>query len=780
MGFRFHGDGEEHMLPAATIGGATGVLVFILSTIALWNVGDAMLVAAIFGSAIGSGVFLTVYMNPEETDWFAELLSRKLPFLEKQVELFRKMNHQNVEAAQTKRRAALIRNMETFKANQIEYLGEFDPMATPDNPEEFTLDELEVLRNGPPYQAAIKAVVAEKRLRALENRCTEINELFGDETNVLMFTSEEYMNRNPKLRKMLRSQIHHQVNGGGDGSLGSGAEAALNIVGNSIGAYQRAAAQEGMRHSIECLRFGRAIHDLKSNERALLRAYYLLEAHGVVSIDALEQMQNSIVFADGNCVIGHTLKNPDKFDQHGMKLAENAIRGGIVGHDEAMQLATNKVRSLKDHENETIAELVRSTFEHGNSWATAKDVQNSQTYKPYEEGTADLLLGWYEDEIPVGFGGYESLITIARPGTGKTQSQVIPNLLTYPGSVIALDVKGELYETTAATRAEKFGKIIKLDLRDITASKTYNPLVHVNKEKAWTSARPVADLLFAAGNKKNKSGGDRYWEGRARDMVQAFIAYQLITSDHPTLTTILDMLSPSTEEFEDYIKAMANAGNRGLDRYANTLADMPEKQLGGIFDHARSTLSIFEDEDIEVLTNENSWNPSDLLLPGTSLYLCVPEGGIASYAPLLRLIIGQHLDMFDAPELGRPELPLTCFLDELPQLGFCEPIDKATELGRGRGVRLWMFAQDHEQITGTYGQGIIDRCAIEMYMKPADSTAEHLSRILGETEDFFTGEKKPLAPVHDLLGEKFSERIVVKTSGGKPISLTKRMAYQKD
>ena len=767
------------MLPAASVGGAIGVIIFILSTVAFGFGGDAVLGAALLGVMAGAGGFAAIHNNPEKADHLAAQLETKVPFLQKPISQFREKHRPNVEAARVKRRTTLIADMGTFKAEQIEYLGEFDPVATPDNSDDFTLDELEVLRDGAPYQLAKEAVATEKKRRAIESRCSDINNLFSDETNVLMFTSSEYMDRNPKLRKMLRSQIHHQVNGGaGSIDTSSGVSAAISIVGNSIGAYQRAGAQESMRGSIESLQFGRPIHDLKPDERAILRAYHLLEAYGLVSMDALAQIHNSIIFNDGNCVTGNTVNNPNKYDFYGMKLVEDAIRNGITRHDAAMQMGINKIRSLKDSENEEIAELVRSTFESGNSWATADDIARSQVYKHYEEGTADLLLGWYEDELPVGFGGFESLVTIARPGTGKTQSQVIPNMLTYPGSIIALDVKGELYDTTAQTRAEKFGKVIKLDLRDIAQSQQYNPLLHINSEKAWTATRPVASLLFALGGNKKNDENTNYWSSRARDMVQAFLAYQLLTSETPKIVTVLDMLSPSASEFAEYVMTMKRSGNRGLERYANTLTEMPEKQLQGIFDSARNALSIFEDEDIVQLTSTNDWNPSDLLEPGTSLYLCVPEAGIASYAPLLRLIIGQHLDVFDAPEQGRPTLPLTCFLDELPQLGYCAPIEKATELGRGRGVRLWMFAQDHQQITDIYTQGIIDRCAIEMYMKPADSTAQHLSTILGDTEDIFTGEKKPLAPVHDLLGEKFSDKVIVKAPGAKPTFLTKKFAHQ--
>ncbi|WOF75192.1 type IV secretory system conjugative DNA transfer family protein [Parvibaculaceae bacterium PLY_AMNH_Bact1] len=774
------------MPSTATIAWTAGALVLILTTTVFTEAfGSSYSVHAgiLFGLAATICVYSLLKKILEDPASVGVLFGHKTPWLEKAIKLLKEKQQQSIDAALEKQRTVLIENLEALRAEQIETLGHFEPAATPEHLNDLSLEELEALKSGAAYQNAQEAVEREKGRLALEQRLIDIDAFFSDESAILYFTSGEYLQHFPKLEKHIRSRIddfvsqHTQSTGV---NMTNSFTVGMSIVGSGVSAYRTEGARGDMYNGMDTVKYSRALQDLNSGERALLRSFYLLEAYEEVSHLALLQLRASIIFNDGTH-IRNSVQGTNSDKKHignGQHFAHEAIAAHIGPNTANLQQAIAGLRTLENSENPIIADIVRSSFETGNSWATAKDISNSQIYKPYEQGTADLLLGWYEDELPVGFGGFESLVTIARPGTGKTQSQVIPNMLTYPGSIIALDVKGELYETTAATRAEKFGKIIKLDLREIAQSQRYNPIVHISTKKIWTSARPVANLLFAAGGKNDNDGDDGYWDGRARDMVQAFIAFQLITSDHPTLTTILDMLSPSTEEFEDYIKAMANSGNRGLARYANTLADMPEKQLGGIFDHARSNLNIFEDEDIEALTNENDWNPADLLEPGTSLYLCVPEGGIASYAPLLRLIIGQHLDMFKAPELGRPELPLTCFLEELPQLGFCEPIDKATELGRGRGVRLWMFAQDHEQITGTYGQGIIDRCAIEMYMKPADKTAEHLSRILGETEDIFTGEKKPLAPVHELLGEKFSDKVIVKAPGAKPIQIHKRMAYQ--
>lgn len=766
-------------------------MVGVIVGLATWPIGfamtgfamDALFVSAISPAAIAVGTFFIVKQRPEGFDKQAEELGSKFPWARRFIDQIRRQNHKALTKARAERRQKLIAETEAFRVELLEWLGIVEALPAPDDLEDFTLDELAALRSGEAYQEAEAAVARAKQLDALEKKMPAIEALFSDESQILTFTSKEYLQQYPKLEKHTQSRVNdfiRQHTGGTGIDTRNAVAAGVSIVSTGVSAYTAESARGGMHAGMNTLEYSRALTDIRGGERAILQSYYLLEAYGEIRSSELFALQAAIIFNDGtHMVVSAPGSNPEnKHVSNGQHFAREAIAGHIGSCTSTLQHAIARLRSLEHTDDPAIAQLVKESFETGNSWATASDIQKSDVYKPYVEGTADLLLGWYEDEIPVGFGGYESLITIARPGTGKTQSQVIPNLLTYPGSVIALDVKGELYDATAATRAEKFGKVIKLDLRDLDQSHKYNPLTFCNRDKAWTEARFIADQLTGFSQDTQSNDSSAYFNGRARDTIQAFAAYLLMTEDKPSISSILDMLSPTRPEFISYLLDMRNAENKNLNRYANTLENLEDKQREAVFDTARGNLNIFEDEIIDQLTSDSDWRPKDLSQPGTTLYLCVPEGGIASYAALLRLIIGQHLDLFDAPEAGRPELPLTCFLDEFPQLGRCGPLEKATELGRGRGIRLWMFAQDHEQITDTYNQGIIDRCAIEMYMKPADKTAEHLSKILGETEDIFTGEKKQLAATHELLGEKFSYVVLVRASGAPPIKLKKRMSFE--
>ncbi len=59
----------------------------------------------------------------------------------------------------------------------------------------------------------------------------------------------------------------------------------------------------------------------------------------------------------------------------------------------------------------------------------------------------------------------------ARNGAGKGLGIVVPTLLDYPGSMLVTDVKGENYALTAAWRARKGQRVIKLDPFDLAHSR---------------------------------------------------------------------------------------------------------------------------------------------------------------------------------------------------------------------------------------------------------------------------------------------------------------------
>ena len=76
----------------------------------------------------------------------------------------------------------------------------------------------------------------------------------------------------------------------------------------------------------------------------------------------------------------------------------------------------------------------------------------------------------------VTYSGDGHLITFAPTGTGKTSGPVITNSLTWPGQLIVLDMKGEVYAATAQARRDMGQDVYVIDLRDGSDSGSLNPL----------------------------------------------------------------------------------------------------------------------------------------------------------------------------------------------------------------------------------------------------------------------------------------------------------------
>jgi type IV secretion system protein VirD4 len=87
------------------------------------------------------------------------------------------------------------------------------------------------------------------------------------------------------------------------------------------------------------------------------------------------------------------------------------------------------------------------------------------------------------------FGGPEHVLLYAPTRTGKGVGVVIPNLLTWPDSVVVLDVKRENWEASAGFRATHGQAVFMFDPLDPDGrTARFNPLGHIDR------ADPIAVL----------------------------------------------------------------------------------------------------------------------------------------------------------------------------------------------------------------------------------------------------------------------------------------------
>src|SRR3546814_4981081 len=80
------------------------------------------------------------------------------------------------------------------------------------------------------------------------------------------------------------------------------------------------------------------------------------------------------------------------------------------------------------------------------------------------------------------FGGNEHVLLEAQTRAGKGVGVVIPNLLTWPDSVVVLDVKRENWSTSAGYRQRAGQSVYLFDPLDPEGrTARYNPLAHIRR-----------------------------------------------------------------------------------------------------------------------------------------------------------------------------------------------------------------------------------------------------------------------------------------------------------
>src|SRR5262245_23871611 len=80
----------------------------------------------------------------------------------------------------------------------------------------------------------------------------------------------------------------------------------------------------------------------------------------------------------------------------------------------------------------------------------------------YSPAGGGLFLG-YRKGRTLGWKDDRHALTVAGTRAGKGASLIVPNLLHYPGSVLAIDPKGELARITGRRRKELGNKLVVVD-----------------------------------------------------------------------------------------------------------------------------------------------------------------------------------------------------------------------------------------------------------------------------------------------------------------------------
>ena len=104
-----------------------------------------------------------------------------------------------------------------------------------------------------------------------------------------------------------------------------------------------------------------------------------------------------------------------------------------------------------------------------------------------------VVLGQFQNNY-LRHDGAEHVLCFAPTRSGKGVGLVIPTLLTWPGSAIVHDIKGENWDVTAGFRST-FSRTLRFDPTSLESS-AYNPLLEVRRGlNEVRDVQNIADIL---------------------------------------------------------------------------------------------------------------------------------------------------------------------------------------------------------------------------------------------------------------------------------------------
>jgi type IV secretion system protein VirD4 len=353
-------------------------------------------------------------------------------------------------------------------------------------------------------------------------------------------------------------------------------------------------------------------------------------------------------------------------------------------------------------------------------------------------GGAGVVLGRWRGAY-LRHDGPEHVLCFAPTRSGKGVGLVVPSLLTWPGSVIVHDIKGENWQLTSACRG-RIGRVLLFDPTNPKSS-AYNPLLEVRRGTAEVrDVQNVADILVdPEGALERRS----HWEKTSHSLLVGAILHVLYAEPDKTLSGVATFLSDPRRPIETTLAVMMRTPHLGdrphpvVAQAARELLNKSENERSGVLSTAMSFLGLYRDPVVAEVTCRCDWRIADLVggQRPASLYLVVPPSDISRTKPLVRLILNQiGRCLTEDLAAGGARHRLLLMLDEFPALGRLDFFESALAFMAGYGLKAFLIAQSLNQIEKAYGpnNAILDNCHVRVAFATNDErTAKRVSDALG-------------------------------------------------
>lgn len=354
-------------------------------------------------------------------------------------------------------------------------------------------------------------------------------------------------------------------------------------------------------------------------------------------------------------------------------------------------------------------------------------------------------------------------LVVAPTGRGKGTGFVIPNLLTFAGSAVVLDVKGENYDKTARHRASLGDKVWRFAPVDWDQpTHRYNPLERIaalpNPDQRQMELKKTADLFLQSDNDNMK--------GLLEGGIDLFVAAGIYAMERgkPTLGEIYRLVSAGGDKNKQYLAYADEVKSRAAQLIFERLASINDRTLTSYLSLLMTSgLSAWANPAIDRATSVSDFDFRTFRRKPQTVYLVVPPDDIRSLAPLIRLFFADLIASLQAKEPGPNEpWPVMILLDEFDRLGKMPIVAESIKTLRSYGGNLALVTQTIPALDEIYGENtrlsLQGGAGVKVYMTPSEErTVKELSEAVGKTTKRVVSKSRALGK-GPLAGVNVSER----------------------
>jgi type IV secretion system protein VirD4 len=356
--------------------------------------------------------------------------------------------------------------------------------------------------------------------------------------------------------------------------------------------------------------------------------------------------------------------------------------------------------------------------------------------------------------------GQGHLLSVAPTSAGKSHGQLISSLLSWPGSAIVLDIKGEAFRHSAGWRQSQGHRIIRFAPFE-QDSAMWNPFDHIND---GCGPEPIAanhparqenvEYVAELGIVPNPNSKEPYWDNSSKSRLEGMILHvatadlALVEEDRKDLSRVRERTMGEVRRLllldgasqKQLIGNMASSNEDLVREAASTMNQMQpaREQSASVQTVLLEHTKIWGYRRIKNVTARSTFSFRELRgSTPTTIYLLIPPKYVRKYRSLLRILIGCCMrELEDSWEQNDKKNPVLFLLDEFPQLAYMQPIEDALLYIRSYGVKFWFFVQDMSQLRCHYEmtwQQFVANCATRMFFGVSDiETAKVVSEMTGQ------------------------------------------------